>query len=347
MRNSFKILLNIFKELIRTQIRSILHGRYFAGVEFINKKNIVVEDNAVIEQGTKLWATNPVNDKFSITVGPSCWIGRDVELQTYANSQITIMENVSIQDRCKILGSVYIGRDCLLAPDVFISSGNHHYALKPQLPIKQQDKLFEAANDINKVANSVLIEEDCWLGKNAMVTQGVTIGRGAVIGTNSVVNQNVPPYEIWVGTPAKLLKKRLEFDPPLEIQANRIEDRPYFYRGFDHSQDGTSGLLSDSRSICVLKNSDKICIFLSAKIHVDGILNIWNNDQLIFSKAVSAGKLEEKLMKNEKIDNNGIDRSDTLLPANILEFCCLIFKFEPVINSIVKGFSIYNIKYND
>ncbi len=66
------------------------------------------------------------------------------------------------------------------------------------------------------------------------IKQGITIGRGAVIGANSVVLKDIPPYEIHAGSPAKKLKNRLEFVPRNQLRGSREEDRPYFYRGFDH-----------------------------------------------------------------------------------------------------------------
>jgi maltose O-acetyltransferase len=51
----------------------------------------------------------------------------------------------------------------------------------------------------------VLIMDDAWIGFNATVLRGVTIGRGAVIGACSVVTENVPDYAIVVGNPARII----------------------------------------------------------------------------------------------------------------------------------------------
>ncbi|NYT40621.1 CatB-related O-acetyltransferase [Sphingomonas sp. R-74633] len=52
------------------------------------------------------------------------------------------------------------------------------------------------------------IGNDVWIGANAMVKQGVTIGDGAVIGAMSVVTRDVPPYAVVAGTPARLIRMR-------------------------------------------------------------------------------------------------------------------------------------------
>ena len=53
----------------------------------------------------------------------------------------------------------------------------------------------------------VVIEDNVWLGDNVCVLPGVTIGKGSVIGANSVVTHSIPPYSIAVGTPAKIVLK--------------------------------------------------------------------------------------------------------------------------------------------
>lgn len=52
---------------------------------------------------------------------------------------------------------------------------------------------------------AVVIEDDVWLGMNVVVLKGVTIGKGAVIAANSVVSQNIPPFSLAAGVPARVL----------------------------------------------------------------------------------------------------------------------------------------------
>ena len=55
-----------------------------------------------------------------------------------------------------------------------------------------------------------VIGNDVWIGANVCIKSGVTIGDGAVIGMGAVVTNNVGPYEIWAGVPAKLIRKRFD-----------------------------------------------------------------------------------------------------------------------------------------
>jgi acetyltransferase-like isoleucine patch superfamily enzyme len=54
----------------------------------------------------------------------------------------------------------------------------------------------------------VIFEDDIWVGARALILKGVIVGRGAVIGAGALVNQNVPPYSIMVGVPARPVRLR-------------------------------------------------------------------------------------------------------------------------------------------
>ena len=66
-----------------------------------------------------------------------------------------------------------------------------------------------AASDIPFKGNTV-IGNDVWIGQNAVILPGVHVGDGAVIGANSVVGSDVAPYNIVIGNPAKVLRKRFD-----------------------------------------------------------------------------------------------------------------------------------------
>lgn len=54
--------------------------------------------------------------------------------------------------------------------------------------------------------SKIVVEEDAWIGAGAVILPGVTIGRGAIIGANAVVNQSVGSFEVWAGVPARHVK---------------------------------------------------------------------------------------------------------------------------------------------
>jgi galactoside O-acetyltransferase len=59
-------------------------------------------------------------------------------------------------------------------------------------------------------AEGIVVEDDVWLGSGAIVLDGVHIGRGSVIGAGAVVTEDLPPYSIAVGSPARVVRDRRE-----------------------------------------------------------------------------------------------------------------------------------------
>jgi len=66
------------------------------------------------------------------------------------------------------------------------------------------------------------IEDDVWVGSNAVIRQGVKVGRGAVIGAGAVVLADVAPYSIVAGVPAKLIRQRFADDLVRQVEATRF-----------------------------------------------------------------------------------------------------------------------------
>lgn len=95
-------------------------------------------------------------------------------------------------------GKITIGNHVMLAPRVSIYAENHlfdhtHITIKEQ-GVKRMD---------------VTIEDDCWIASNVVILAGVTIGKGSVVAAGSVVNENIPPYSVAAGVPARVIKSRL------------------------------------------------------------------------------------------------------------------------------------------
>jgi acetyltransferase-like isoleucine patch superfamily enzyme len=168
----------------------------------------------------------------SLIVGDETYIGRDVELAS--GTLLQIGQQVSLQDRCVIVGDVTIGSYSLFSLNILISSGRHYHRYRPHMLIRDQDEAVLSTESGRKAhSRPVRIGEDCWLGVNTVVMPGVCIGRGAVVGANSVVNSDIAPYTVVAGSPAKLIGKRLDFCPPAHISWDTPAHMPYFYMGFD------------------------------------------------------------------------------------------------------------------
>jgi maltose O-acetyltransferase len=96
------------------------------------------------------------------------------------------------------LGAVVIGNDVMMGPDVVILSRNHNFS-----DINTPMNIQGESGDI-----PVVIGDNVWIGTRALILPGITIGQGAVIAAGSVVTKNVPPFSIYGGNPAQLIKKR-------------------------------------------------------------------------------------------------------------------------------------------
>ncbi|MCO5054644.1 acyltransferase [Thermomonas sp.] len=93
---------------------------------------------------------------------------------------------------------IMIGANCLIAERVTIRDQNHAIHGRLETPIAQAG--FETA--------PIAIGDDVWIAAGAVILKGVTIGRGAVVAANAVVNRDVAPYEIVGGVPARRIGMR-------------------------------------------------------------------------------------------------------------------------------------------
>jgi acetyltransferase-like isoleucine patch superfamily enzyme len=171
-----------------------------------------------------------------ISLGPGSYIGKEVEFATC--NFIIIGKDTSIQDYCRVSGDTVIGAHCVFAPYIFIGSGIHRFRDRPEWLIRDQDKaVFDnPAMAVEPITRPVIIEDDCWLGWSVVICPGVYVGRGAIVGANTVVTKDIGPYEIHGGNPSRKIGERLGFSPPRSLDPLDDKYLPYFYRGFDLSQ---------------------------------------------------------------------------------------------------------------
>jgi len=122
-------------------------------------------------------------------------------------------------------GKLKIGKFCSIAWNVTIFlGGNHRSDWIASYPFPTSFDRFPSARGIEdflQTRGDVTIGNDVWIGINAIILSGVTIGDGAVIGAGSVVTGDVEPYAIVSGNPARLIRKRFsdeEIEKLLEIR---------------------------------------------------------------------------------------------------------------------------------
>ena len=108
-----------------------------------------------------------------------------------------------------------IGSFCSLSWNISIGGADHDYTRITQHSFLYSDRDGLRGNNspaYDRFSKNLHIGSDVWISAGAVVTRGVTIGHGAVIGANSVVTKDVPPYAIVVGAPAKVVKYRFNDD---------------------------------------------------------------------------------------------------------------------------------------
>jgi acetyltransferase-like isoleucine patch superfamily enzyme len=195
-----------------------------------------------------------------IELGHDVYLGRHVEITAAGGGRIRIDDDTSIQDASIIFGNVQIGSHCLFGKYVFVASRGHRFRDRPTWLIRDQDSLMLTQMPSNADLGNALvrIEDDCWLGQSVVVSPGIYIGRGAVIGANAVVTSDVGPYEVHGGAPNRKIGSRLDFKPPLGIDARDDAAIPYFYRGFRLTQ----AALGKSRTLGIVEARGAACLVL-------------------------------------------------------------------------------------
>lgn len=105
--------------------------------------------------------------------------------------------------------SVRIGNCCIIANDVVICDNNNHPIdpdARMQMSLCDNFLTDEKWSWKNAKSAPIVIEDNTWIGRRAMIMKGVTIGKGSIVGAGAIVTHDVPPYTVVAGNPAKIVK---------------------------------------------------------------------------------------------------------------------------------------------
>lgn len=123
-------------------------------------------------------------------------------------SKISLGDNVIIRPGTMLFADPREGESgrITIEENVMIGSGVHMYVHNhrfdnPDLPIIDQGYY---------PSKSIILKKGSWIGANAIILPGVTIGENSVIGAGSVVTHDIPPFSVAVGSPARVIKKTTE-----------------------------------------------------------------------------------------------------------------------------------------
>ncbi len=155
---------------------------------------------------TQLHGAERISIGNHVYLGPGCWLltheldeaGLTHELGG-AGGRIEIGDRTSIAGYCVLSAAVRvsIGRGVLFARNVYIADHRHGFQ-QAEVPI-----LDQPLEDLR----AVVVEDDAWLGQNVVLLPGVTVGRGAVVGANSVIREDVPPRCVVAGAPGRVVRR--------------------------------------------------------------------------------------------------------------------------------------------
>ncbi len=128
-------------------------------------------------------------------------LGRNSTIEDFSTINNGVGD-IIIGDRTRIglsntlIGPVEIGNDIMFAQNIVVSGLNHSY-----------EDINMSIHDQAVTTSKIVVEDESWIGANAVITAGVRIGRHSVVAAGSVVTRDVPPYSIVAGNPARLIKQ--------------------------------------------------------------------------------------------------------------------------------------------
>jgi len=156
----------------------------FYGLTLIKKhyhSNIIIGDNCTFRSSA---------DSNSIGIKQGCF------LSTAKQAKLLIGDNCGFSGTVIAASKkIIIGANVICGANTTITDSDRH-----ALDYKER-----ATGNTGECA-AVVIYDHVWLGMNAVVLKGVTVGEGAVIGANAVVCKDVPPFSVVAGNPAKVIK---------------------------------------------------------------------------------------------------------------------------------------------
>jgi acetyltransferase-like isoleucine patch superfamily enzyme len=134
--------------------------------------------------------------RMDLTLEGGCVLSRDGTFSGTGRVRIGERTYLGPFFSIQCVGEVTIGRDCLFGN--FVSLIDNDHARAADATIASQP--LEAA--------PIRIGDDCWLGEKSIVLRGVTIGSHAIVAAGALVREDVAPYDIVAGVPARVVGKR-------------------------------------------------------------------------------------------------------------------------------------------
>lgn len=178
------------------------------GVQILGVRNVKIGENCTVGENT-VFTINIRDDSKRLLIGNNVYIGRDNFFAV--GSSIIVNDYSMLGNKCSLMCS-------------------DHGFDNPMIPYS----LSEINND-----KHIVIGVNCWIGYNVSIVGNITIGHGSIIGANAVVLQDVPPFSVAVGNPARVVKrynfKSNLWEKGVDIQMNKFLDEGVYLENLKKS----------------------------------------------------------------------------------------------------------------
>ena len=173
-------------------------------------RNFVAEDDCEIQGLSK----RGIKIGDDVTIGsyamirPSGYYGREIG----EGLNIGNRSNVGAFSYIGAAGNITIGDDVMMGPRVSLYAENHQF----------QDMDFSMHRQ-GCTRIGIVVENDCWLGGNCVILDGITIRKGSIVAAGALVTKNVPAYSIVAGNPARIIRSRRKTETSSDEELSESE----------------------------------------------------------------------------------------------------------------------------
>lgn len=168
-------------------------------------KTAEVNENAKIGEGTFIW--NQAQVRENVKVGKNCIIGKNVylDLDVIIGDNIKIENNVSLYKGLTVEDDVFIGPHAVFTNDLYPRAFNRDW----------------------KIVNTIL-KKGCSIGANATIVAGNVIGSYSMVAAGAVVTQDVAPFSLVRGNPARIVGYVCKMGHKME-KINKLDEQLKYY----------------------------------------------------------------------------------------------------------------------
>lgn len=171
-------------------------------------KYITTGVGTILSRGTVI--NNQSLDKSKIIIGVNSWLN-EANLAIFGHGgKIIIGDNSFVGPNTCIWSSaqISIGNNVLISHNVNIHDNNSHSIVSKE---RETDYLYIKKNfkmlPVNTIEEKpITIGDNVWIGFNAVILKGVNVGKGAIVGANTLITKDVPDFAVIVGNPARIVK---------------------------------------------------------------------------------------------------------------------------------------------